>query len=149
MIEASHNHNQRTGRAGADEGSAPVIVRVNRSGNRSNDRAERSLRTITPRPMPNRSIVGGEGLSSSLRSRSAGSPNECYVKQQLTPIVRSFVRVIVRVIVRRFRGGFYRTVVSRCFCGAKVIVRFDRSEPPLEETNDYRGRGNGAWLFKG
>lgn len=39
-----------------------VIVRFNRSGNRSNDRAERSLRTIGLRPGLNRSIVGGEGL---------------------------------------------------------------------------------------
>ena len=52
---------------------ARVIVRFNRSGNRSNDHAER---TITFRPGLNRSIAGGEGLSSSLRSRSAGSPND-------------------------------------------------------------------------
>lgn len=130
--------------------SGKVIVRVNRSGNRSNDRAERSLRTIAPRPGPNRSIVGGEGLSSSLRSRSAGSANECLVKQQLTLVVRSFVRVIVRVIVRDVSSFIGWVCVSCCFCEAKVIVRFDRSDTPLEETNDYRRGGRfTAWLLPG
>lgn len=74
-----------------------VIVRFNRSGNRSNDHAER---TIKMRPMPNRSIAGGEGLSSSLRSRSAGSPNDSKsASGTMTYGNRS------EVIVREFFGG--------------------------------------------
>ena len=105
-----------------------VIVRFNRSGNRSNDQTERTIKT---RPMQNRSIAGGEGHSSSLRSRSAGYTN---VSKHLFLFDRSVNRSVVSL---RFGG----VGVSCCFCGVKVIVRFDRSGlPSKRRTTDH------SWL---